>query len=212
LWRLRSLLDQAGLTADEIIEATRDTITLALVDTAVLDTAHFESLIIQAKSCPNGRIQLLQQAIALYEGDLCEGIYADWCLLERERLSRHYLWALGQLMAEHMQNEQYSRALEIGHCLLNQDLLREEVHRAIMLCHQRLGQHNQALQQFQTCSDLLQEELGIIPMPETLALYQQILASRFQTLKATPKRSPDIEVAYAEFLRASNNLTKLLNQ
>jgi DNA-binding SARP family transcriptional activator len=154
----------------------------------------------------------LQQAIALYQGELCEGIYADWCLLERERLSRHYLWALGQLMTHHLQAEQYGRAIEIGHTLLSHDPLREEVHRALMLCQQKLGQHNQALQQFQLCSDLLQDELDVIPMPETLALYQQILASRFQTLKAAPKRASDIEVAYAEFLRASSTLTKLLSQ
>ena len=211
LWRLRCFVEQLGLSADEIFHTTRHTIALVLGDTAVLDTVHFVSLINQAKINPEERMPMLQQAIVIYRGELYEGIYSDWCLVEREHLARQYLWALGQLMHQYLQTEQFPQALEIGYCLLNHDPLREEVHRAIMLCHQKCGQYNQALQQFQICSDLLQEELGIIPMPETLALYQQILANRFQTFRNIPQQSQDLNLAYTEFLRASNNLTKLLN-
>jgi DNA-binding SARP family transcriptional activator len=208
LWRLRCLLENLGL--NNVLHATRDTITLTLANTAVFDTANFESLIARAKTSGQNRQNLLQEAVSLYKDEFCEGIYADWCLLERERLSRQHLWALGQLMNQHMESGEYHQAIEIGHCLLTHDPLREEVHRALMLCHQKAAQHSQALQQFQRCSELLQNELGILPMPETLAIYQQILASRFQSFKPKAASSPELDTAYAEFLRASTRLANLL--
>ncbi len=212
LWRLRCLFKQAGFPPENLIYTTRNTITLALTESAVLDTIHFESLISQGKTNPDDSCQLLQQAITLYQGDFCQGIYADWCLIERERLARQHLWALGRLMIHQTNAKQYRQALEIGHCLLSHDPLREDVHRALMYCHQKLGQDGQAIQQFQNCASLLQKELGIIPLPETVALYQQILTNRLHAVHSqqTHPKSCELDNAFADFLRASARLANLI--
>ena len=40
----------------------------------------------------------LEQAVALYRGDLLPACYDDWLLLERERLRQEYVKALEQLI------------------------------------------------------------------------------------------------------------------
>ena len=56
----------------------------------------------------------------------------------------------------------------------------------------RLGQRNQALQQYETCRRLLREELGVEPDPATVALYEQIRRGDFQLphLPAAPQALP----------------------
>ncbi|MHB2021364.1 MAG: proteasome accessory factor PafA2 family protein, partial [Candidatus Xenobia bacterium] len=52
--------------------------------------------------------------------------------------------------------------------------LREDVHRRLMKSLWSLGRRQDALNQFAECRELLHRELDVQPMPETLALCQQI--------------------------------------
>ena len=118
----------------------------------------------------------LEEALALYQGDYLEGIYADWCTLERERLREQYLGALGALAGLCAEQGDLPRAVELYQRLLAHDPYQEGVHRAVMQCYYRLGDRPAAIRQYQNCVRILQTELGLNPAPETEQLYRQIIA------------------------------------
>ena len=56
------------------------------------------------------------------------------------------------------------------------DPLREETHRQMMDLLWRSGQRGKALEQYDTLCRVLDEEFGVTPLPETVALYEQLRA------------------------------------
>lgn len=218
LWRLRSTLDSLDEVASAGLQVTRDTVLFKRVPELVIDYANFEGDLNQAKALgqTTESEMNLRCALELYRGDLFEGVYADWCLLERERLARLYLRGMGQLMAHLLHRQAYEEAIVLGQRILQRDSLREEVHRAIMYCSWQMKDWSAAAWQFQQCAQLLQNELHVAPMPETIALYQQIIADRVQQLPAAalnnaPQRD-QLMNALEEFQNAAAKLNKLLSQ
>jgi LuxR family maltose regulon positive regulatory protein len=123
---------------------------------------------------PGKKIGLLGEALALYKGEYLEGLYADWCSLERERLQEQNLAALGALAGLYADQGDLARAVELYRRLLARDPYQEGVHRALMRCYYRLGDRPAAIRQYQTCVRILHTELGLNPAPETEQLYRQI--------------------------------------
>jgi DNA-binding SARP family transcriptional activator len=162
------------------------------------------------------REHALRQAINLYQGVFCDGIYAEWCLLERERLERRYLRALGQLMSLLIERGEYQEAVDRGRDILQLDPLREEVHRAMMRCFWRMGRRAEGVRQFITCARLLQRELQILPMPETIDLYRGMVEDKIGDLQradlALNGENLEIQRAFADFLVAAERLSSLLDQ
>ncbi|MBI5961367.1 MAG: PQQ-binding-like beta-propeller repeat protein, partial [Chloroflexi bacterium] len=60
--------------------------------------------------------------------------------------------------------------------LLQMDPLREETYRQMMRLLAHSGQRGKALEVFDTCRRLLDDEFGLTPLPETLALHAQLRA------------------------------------
>jgi len=211
LWRLRTLFNKLGAPADTCLQATRDWVSFSPATPLQLDIIRFQEYLAQTKRVKDEalREQILRQALNLYRGQLFEGIYSDWCLVERERLARLRLRAMGQLMAIYIARRSFEAALEWGEAILQEDALREEVHRALMFCYQQLKQYPQAVHQFQTCARLLQDELGVMPLPETVTAYQQIMAERFA---ASATASQAVQEAFKEFQQAGQRLNQLLDQ
>jgi hypothetical protein len=119
------------------------------------------------QSADRGRkIAALEEALALYQGDYLEGIYSDWCTLERERLREQYLAALGTLAGLCADQGDLARAIELYQRLLTHDPYQEGVHRAVMHCYYRLGDRAAAIRQYQICVRILQTELGLNPARE----------------------------------------------
>lgn len=215
LWRLRKLFEQLGLEPDCYVQATRDWISFTLESGSYLDAADFEAAVAGVEqSGSDGSCEIcLRKALAVYQGPFCEGMYEDWCLLARERLERQHLWASGRLMHLLIERGEYGEAIGVGRRILECDPLREEVHRAIMRCHYRLGQRAQGIRQFQSCANLLQQEMDILPMPETISLYQQIVSESFlQLQKANPQDAcqQEIQSAFESFVQAGERLMTLM--
>ncbi len=120
-------------------------------------------------------IDLLEEALALYRGDYLEGIYDDWCLLERERLRGRYLAGLEALAGLYTNRRDFQRAIDLYQRLLVQDPYQEVAHRALMLCYYRLGNRAAAIRQYQACVEVLREDLGLSPSRETEDVYLQII-------------------------------------
>ena len=215
LWRLRSVFDRLQLPAADYLQTDRDWVSLEPVSALNCDHFDFEQQVLIAERATGDEARQKQflLAIELYRGSFCEGIYAEWCLRERERLERLYLRAQGQLMAGYMRQERYQEAISAGQLVLDKDQLREEVHRALMRCYWKLGRRTAAAQQFQRCANLLQQELQILPMPETIALYRGIVEERLGELGAGFAEPQDLELraAYDNFLNAAEQLNSALD-
>lgn len=217
LWRLRTLFGNLGLPAESYLHATREWVAFVPNPPPQLDIERFARKVAQAEAAADDVIRedALRAAIATYRGDLYEGIYSDWCLLERERLARARLRAIGQLMACCVKKQAYEEALDWGQTILQEDPLREEVHRAMMHCYWRLGQRPQAVRQFHQCAQGLMDELRILPMPETIAIYQQIVADRLkqaQNKKLSRAQEVQLRQAFSRYQQAADELNAFLDE
>lgn len=216
VWRLRKIFDELRFTCDDLLLTSRDWISLVPQSDLRIDFVQFQYFERQAKveREPAQREQWLTQAVASYQGDFCEGIYADWCLLERERLARLHLRVLGDLMFSTMQHGRYDTAVEMGQHILQIDPLREEVHRALMHCYRCLGLYAQAIRQFHLCTNLLQAELRIMPLPETITLFSQIAAEQSAGIchkqDANDPVAAELQEAVAQLQMASERVNSLL--
>jgi LuxR family maltose regulon positive regulatory protein len=141
------------------------------------DAEAFQALLDQADQSPvlEKKTDLLEQAVALYQGDYLAGVYADWCALDRERLRERHLSALEALAGLHAARGDLQRAIQEYQQLVAQDPYREAAHRQLMRCHYRLGDRAAAIRQYQDCRQILRDDLGLSPEPETEALYLQII-------------------------------------
>jgi len=117
-----------------------------------------------------------EAALALYQGDfLTEDLYADWAIADRARLEETYLTLLGHLAEHYLGQGHYTESISCCRQILAKDSFREDAYRQLMLCYSRLGRRNQALREFHICEQVLQRELGVRPMQETVALYERIV-------------------------------------
>jgi pimeloyl-ACP methyl ester carboxylesterase/DNA-binding SARP family transcriptional activator len=166
-----------ALAAAPVLRIDGDTVAVD-VDRIDLDVAAFARLL------DDGGPQALEQAIALYRGDLLAGLtvkeepWEAWLRSERAQLRDRAMEGLARLLAEQRQVGQVQLAIGTAHRLLALDLLQEPVHRTLMALYAQLGQRGAALRQYQECVNVVQRELGVEPEIETRQLYREILQRR----------------------------------
>ncbi len=143
-----------------------------------LDVNEFERLLDQAGPLDDeATISALRRALELYRGDFLQELYSDWANTRREMLREKYMTALLRLAAFERHVGHFDEAIKLYQTALEKDNLREEVYRALMILYQQLGERTQAIQTYKRCLQILKEELGVSPMPETISLYKQIVRS-----------------------------------
>jgi DNA-binding SARP family transcriptional activator len=180
LWRLRNSIEgYAHPDSPFLLMSQHGEVRFNSSSSYWLDVEVFENLLDHLPSrSPQGvdetQIQQAEQAVALYQGDLMEGYYEDWILRERERLRNRYLSSLAYLMSAHRLNRNLEASLEYGKKILQQEPLREEIHREMMRLYTQAGQRALAIQQYEICRAVLKDELDITPMPETERLFRAI--------------------------------------
>lgn len=117
-----------------------------------------------------------EKAIELYRGDyLVEDLYEDWTMVERERLSNAYMDILGRLAVHYMEVEQHQESIRTCYRVLEKDRCHEDSYRLLMRCYARLGLRARALHQYRMCEQILEQEYGTSPSPETRSLYTRLL-------------------------------------
>ncbi len=169
LWQIRRFFP-------DLVTAEAETVQFTPPASFQVDALDFERLAKAAFSAaPHESIrQELEQALALYRADFLEGNYADWVLLERERLREFYLVVLERLGGLEKSAGHYGRALDLALRLSGAEPLNEAAHREIMRLYHLLGQPEAAQRQFELCRDILRRELEVEPGPETLAVMAEI--------------------------------------
>lgn len=172
------------------LDIARETVAFDLTSPYWLDVAVFEAGVAAGPGGHN--VDRLKQAIDLYRGDFLAGFYLQetpefeqWVLVERTRLRERLLQAL-HVLAEYLAGRaDLPQAIETIRRLLALEPWREEAHRYLMLLLARDGQRSAALAQFETCRQMLANELDVEPGPETMALYEAIRTNQF-----TPPHRP----------------------
>lgn len=178
IWRVRSVLEPKGVVPGTYLKSQDHAMEFIGGADFQLDVAEFEDRVHRA----NGEAsdvdspRLLKEAVALYRGDLLEGIYDDWCVCEQQRLRLLLIEALESLTQNSANRGAWSEALGWSQRLLNHDPLREHAHRDLMRFQFLTGDRPAALRQFGKLVELLEEEFDVAPMPETIALNEAIRA------------------------------------
>lgn len=131
-----------------------------------LDLAEFERLC----TIP----ERLAEAATLYTGDLLPLVYDDWIFFERERFHDLHLTVLRRLLAQHRGLGQYDVAISYARQLAGLEPLREDFSRDLIALQYQAGDRSAALQEYARLARLLSTELGVTPVPETVALYERI--------------------------------------
>jgi LuxR family transcriptional regulator, maltose regulon positive regulatory protein len=117
-----------------------------------------------------------EKAIELYRDDyLIEDLYEDWTMVERERLANSYIDLLGRLAVYYMEVGQHQECIRACYKVLEKDRCHEDSYRLLMECYARLGLRARALHQYRMCEQILGQEYGTSPSPETRSLYMRLL-------------------------------------
>ena len=157
---------RTGLGGEELrVEGHR----IALDDEAIdLDVRSFRRLI------TDGR---LDDAAAAYTGDFLSGFtlrdspdFDEWQTAQADALRRELAGVLERLAS----SEEPRRAIAYAKRWLELDPLHEPAHRALMRIHARAGDRVAALRQFHECERILDRELGVAPLAETVLLARAI--------------------------------------
>jgi DNA-binding SARP family transcriptional activator len=138
------------------------------------------------KELDESNAELLKNAVQLYRGDLLEGWYQDWCLLERQRLQNLYLVLLDKLLAYSVKHNAFEAGFDYGSTILRYDRARESTHQQLMLLQYKAGNRTGALRQYERCVEALDEEFGVTPQRSTIALYEQMRADRLKEAAIAP--------------------------
>ena len=153
----------------------------------ILDVADFEALLAQAdEGLETDRQIVLEQAVALYTGQLLPGCYEEWLLSERERLEQLFIEALEQLLVRLADQGAYSNAIGYGRRLLRHDPLHERTYCRLIDLYAQRGDRARALRMYHDCVTVLERELGVETGQEIQEAYFRLTHQK--ALSATPDR------------------------
>ena len=145
-----------------------------------LDTEEFERLLAEAREArrtggADASAQLLAEAIKLYRGDFLEEFYYNWIEELQSYYRDLYLEALKELIAYHSEPGGYEHVIRYGQMFLARDPYQEDVHCHVMEAFVQSGNRAAAIEQFDGLRKMLRRELGVDPLPATIARYEALI-------------------------------------
>ncbi len=193
LRRTLSVLKEA--LGENILEISREAIGIRSGAPLWFDVAEFRCLVRDRTShghppevvCPHC-LAPLGQAAALHQDHFMAGFtlrdspaFDDWQFFQTETLRRELNHVLELLIQGHSMQKAYETAIGFARRLLASDALHEPAHRQLMELYALAGQRSAAMRQYHECVRILNEELGVEPLEETVRLYEEIKAQRLPT-------------------------------
>lgn len=179
LWRINRALKSIGDDAIQLsVTASQVKFTAApevFIDVLALDACVREASKSPSQMLPLGIRTALSDILSRDCGSFLEESSSEWVLVERERCFILQIQGLTLLMQDLTESGRIADALEYGQRILRMDPMRECVQRQVMWLHVLDGHQGNAIRQYLECAKILQDELGVLPMPETRALYEFII-------------------------------------
>jgi DNA-binding SARP family transcriptional activator len=163
---------------------------------ARIDLDRFDQLIDLARK-ERGRVsrRCLEEAITLVRGELIEDEpYAPWAEEQRHHYHERFLQALLDASEAALADGDLRVALGHANHAVKSDRLSERAYRLSMLAAYGLGRQEDALRAYDRCRKVLAAELGVSPLPDTVAVFDAIARhDDVETLLPRPSAAP-IEV------------------
>lgn len=179
VYNLRSKLGDEG---SSLIRTTHLEIGLDRAADFWLDVDAFEEALRAGSMGEVADSHHLSTAAQLYRGELLTGFFVkecpefeDWLVTEQTRLREAAVEGLRKLVENYRRRGEYRFGVHYARRLVAIEPLSEEAHRELMRLFALSGQRNRALAHYEELLNLLREELGVQPLPETKALYESIL-------------------------------------
>ena len=140
-----------------------------------------------------------ETAVALVRGPFLDGFslpdsaeFDLWQSRQRHAFERRYLVLLADMVRVKRQRGQLQAAIDYARQYLATDDLAEEMHRHLIELYAETGDRGAAMRQFEECVAVLEQELGVPPLPETRAAYE---AARDRVQLANAESLPEPEWA-----------------
>jgi LuxR family transcriptional regulator, maltose regulon positive regulatory protein len=120
-------------------------------------------------------IERISRLRGLYQGHFLQHETEKlWVLKARQGLRDHLLRAIRDAARECEHARRWEDAANLYRSGIELDSLNEGLYRGLMLCHQELGDHSDALHAYRRCRELLTRFLGVPPNEKTQALYHSV--------------------------------------
>lgn len=167
-------------------------------DRVQVDLDRFDALTRQAKTAPATQARgLLIEASRVATGSLFEDEpYADWVQDARDRYARQRVEVLVDAATLHLHCDA-AAALRLAEDAVSLDPTCERAYMEAMRAANELGRRDLVLRSFERCAKVLETELGVRPLPETVQLRDQLSAATpvRSEAPAAPAPAPSAEVA-----------------
>jgi predicted ATPase/DNA-binding SARP family transcriptional activator len=159
-----------------------------------LDVAEFEQALTLADAATQrhdqrARQNALEQADAIYRGELLPGCYDEWILPERDRLRLRHLQVLAELLRLFEVQGDTVTAIRYAQRLIGLDPLSEDLYRHLMRLFALNNDRASALHVYHTCVTTLQRELGVEPDPATREAYERLMQDETPIIPARTQQT-----------------------
>src|SRR6202140_2173173 len=171
LYRLRQLLG-----APDAVRMQRGKVSLSR-DRLWIDMWQLEEELQQLRRPEANNIERIGRLRRLYQGHFLQNeAEKPWIMKSRHELRDRLLRVIRDAARECEHARRWEDAVNLYRSAIEIDSLNEGLYRGLMLCHQQLGDHSEALQAYRRCRELLTRFLGIPPNAKTQALYHSVRA------------------------------------
>lgn len=192
----RTLSALKAMLGNTFLETTRESITLKPSAGMWVDVEQFQRHLAACLTHGHASGQVCQfclpelsAAVTLYRGDFLAGFslrdslsFDDWQFFQSEQLRRDMVGALERLVLGHASQGEFQTAIEYAHRWLSLDALHEPAYRQLMQLYAWSGRRDAALRHYRDCVRILDKELGVSPLEETVQLSKAIKENRVPPL------------------------------
>jgi DNA-binding SARP family transcriptional activator/tetratricopeptide (TPR) repeat protein len=194
---LRRTLSVTGAGVGDALVVTRATVGVDKSHIQV-DAVEFRRLL------GRGDLVALDKACALYRDDFLAGFavrdcpeFDDWQSSTAADLRQRLSTALETLVTARTATGELERALELTRRWVALDALHEPAQQAAIRLLAMTGQRSAALKQYRDCVRALADELGVAPLRETTALYDDVRSGRVAASERPSAEEPASKLAVA---------------
>jgi branched-chain amino acid transport system substrate-binding protein len=178
--KLRSLLTEVGVDGAQALTSAFGCYRLALPSDSWIDVLAAEDALREAeRALAAGEVDEAIAAGSLVETNtrnpFLPGDGGDWVETKRHELDELRWRAVYVLGDAHLQAQLPIKAVGWSEQAIGLQPFREAGHRLLMQAHAACGNRAEALQAYERCRRLLDDELGTYPSPETESIYRWLL-------------------------------------
>lgn len=178
--KVRRFLDEGGLPGRDTLLSDGGFYELRLPRGVSVDRDVATALVASAEASmaanqPEQAVTLIRRAVPILERRLLSGRDDAWfdqvrAELARERVRALELWARAELAIGGLEAAKRAATETLSH-----DPYRESGYRLLMEAQAAAGSRGEALRTYEKCRRTLAEDLGVVPAPQTEALYLRLL-------------------------------------